>query len=390
MDSQEVLNFHRTINVSPAIDIIECDSCHRNFLTENAYLEHDFECFNCCTECGVEFSDCNSFKDHSAHHHSNKNVGENSEVFSYDEFVRDFTGKSKSGKPMCLICATEFTANRGLHQHLRSHHSKFRTLKCSFCDRKFFSNAGRFRHMKFTHPTKYKCDKCSFRSVKYDTLVAHSKCLHELPTCQTKSPLEEFDIELRNIKFVKSRNDDIRYVKKDVPRPAVVHVMALRGSEHSEIPKVREENFEHSENEENSQQDEDASQPLTVLTVDNIPDTSPEKSYEFYLKRSIVTDIEDKSKKFCKICEDDVTTKKVLRHFKEQHKSKFHFVCSLCDERFLCPSHRMQHMGEQHPLANVCQHCNQQFNHAKVLSSHTTKCAEIFTVNEVISLMFYT
>lgn len=290
----------------------------------------------------------------------------NEEIFTYKEFNQNFIGKANSKRALwsCLICGTDFSWISQKDSHIRGVHSRIKTVKCAFCQVRFFYRSHRLRHMKLEHLTKYRCEKCKFQATTHARLMQHSIHSHRWKPSVEKSKLEEDDIPITDVEFVKSRQRS--QTSRILKRAKTMKFDKLAASM-SKIPA-------HSTTNKESQL---AEEPTRNTYVPQNSQPEPETNfYAIFLQRYVETDPIDESRRYCKICEFDMHFCCVSKHFKDVHESKFHYSCSLCDDRFICPLQRINHMKLKHPDKNVCEHCSHQFNHAETYERHMAQCVE--------------
>lgn len=135
------------------------------------------------------------------------------EIFSKKEFMKKFFRKCDHAEFRCLVCGFNYCTAKS--DHIRSIHSRIETLKCSFCDQRFYSARARSNHMKNKHPQEYRCNICQFQAVKHATLVRHCKLRHKQSTNVLKSKFEVEDIPLDDVEFIKWQDRHVKMPTKD-------------------------------------------------------------------------------------------------------------------------------------------------------------------------------
>ena len=81
----------------------------------------------------------------------------------------------------CFFCPWTGVKNNHIEQHM-NHHFKFRPVKCSFCDEKFYSSNHRRSHEERYHEKisdRYKCNICDFKHHSRDGIYRHNLKSHK-------------------------------------------------------------------------------------------------------------------------------------------------------------------------------------------------------------------
>lgn len=307
----------------------ECEICHKRFIGKNDlrkhFLIHTNEKPYACNECGQNFRQVISLKNHIACKHSPGLQSKNIYVCDYCKkafpikerlklHLRTHTGDRPY---QCDYCKKTFARGGQLIQHMRTHTGS-KPYVCHVCNSNFTCSANLKLHMnRHLEIRDFICDICGKSFFRRDALKKHLNCYH--------ANVRAFHCKVCNKELKGHLPQHMRTHKQDKP-----HGCAHCGARFTQRSQLTVHQRIH----------------------------SGEKPYR------------------CEVCWKAFAHSTALKLHKRRHTGEKPFQCVLCNTSFIQLPHLKKHMLCIHKSTKpyVCKHCK-SFHKTKIeLESHYHKC----------------
>jgi len=168
--AQEHLQSHKNMS--------ECKFCKKRFLAKERFYVHMNNAHRhgmllTCAHCSKGFNDQSELEEHEAAHKTN--------------MLKLTTSRTTPYK--CMLCPKNFNCSAALFDHVNIIHEKLQVYRCERCVITFNCKDSYDRHISLhLHPSRLRCDQCSFICTVTHTLKAHQD-LHSIGNLPYKCSL---------------------------------------------------------------------------------------------------------------------------------------------------------------------------------------------------------